>query len=481
MPRATQPAVTCNRGRAGVIATLAVLLAIGLTAIGTGCRKPRVAVPVRNLVVICIDTLRADHVGAWGYERATTPAIDALARRGVRFANAFSTSSWTVPSVASILTSLPPALHGAGVFGQVRQLSETQPPHQVSAEIPMLAQHVSALGYRTALFSANPFLYGRFKDGFETAVVDRVDATRLTDSALEWLAAPDARPRFLYLQYMDLHQPNRPPDPYFQYFPARDGQPHELRHGDWSYGQVLDLEDPEFQRFRDHRIALYDGALRYTDAQIARLLERLDEPPYAGQTLVVLTADHGEEFWDHALEEARHRDDPRGFWGVGHGHTLYQEQLHVPLIASGGPFTGGAVDPCLASLLDIAPTLLSAAGLAPLPRMHGRPLAQPGERAADARCPNRALGASSTAYGPETNALRIDNWKLIEASGRKPELFHLAEDPQERHDRSVESPQTLAAMARRLKQIRALEPAAPGAEPPANPGLVEELRALGYI
>ena len=172
MPRATQPAVTCNRGRAGVIATLAVLLAIGLTAIGTGCRKPRVAVPVRNLVVICIDTLRADHVGAWGYERATTPAIDALARRGVRFANAFSTSSWTVPSVASILTSLPPALHGAGVFGQVRQLSETQPPHQVSAEIPMLAQHVSALGYRTALFSANPFLYGRFKDGFETAVVD---------------------------------------------------------------------------------------------------------------------------------------------------------------------------------------------------------------------------------------------------------------------------------------------------------------------
>lgn len=469
------------RGRAFVLGAVAALAGFAVLALVTGCRRAGVAPPIRNLVVICIDTLRADHVGAWGYERETTPTIDALARRGVRFANAFSTSSWTVPSVASILTSLPPALHGAGVFGEMRLLSETEPPRQVAPGIPMLAQHVAALGYRTALFSANPFLYGRFKDGFETAVVDRVDATRLTESALEWLASPDERPRFLYLQYMDLHQPNRPPEPYDQFFPTADGAPHEPRHGDWSYGQVLDLEDPEFRKFREHRMAVYDGSLRYADSQIARLLERLEAPPFAGQTLVVLTADHGEEFWDHALEEARFRDDPRGIWGVGHGHTLYQEQLHVPLVVWGGAFTGGATDPCPATLLDIAPTLLSAAGLAPLPRTFGRPLPAPGDRAPDARCPNRPLAASSPAYGPDRHALRIADWKLLEASGRQPQLFHLAEDPGERHDLASRSSANLQAMQRRSQQIRALEPAEPGAVPPANPGLVEELRALGYL
>lgn len=481
MPRASQPTLPFHRNGALALTPRLAFLAATALSFGAGCRQYDAPAPIQNLVVICIDTLRADHVGAWGYARATTPTIDALARRGVRFANAQATSSWTVPSVASILTSLPPALHGAGVFGAIRQLSEDQPPHQVSAGVPMLAQHVSALGYRTALFSANPFLYGRFKDGFETAVVDRVDATRLTDSALAWLESPDARPRFLYLQYMDLHQPNRPPDPYFQFFATPDGQPHEPRHGDWSYGQVHDLQDPEFRRFRDHRMAVYDGALRYTDSQIARLLERLEAPPFRGKTLVVLTADHGEEFWDHALEEERHSDDPRGIWGVGHGHTLYQEQLHVPLVVSGGGFSGGAVDPCLVSLLDIAPTLLRAADLAPLPRMVGRSLTMPGERSQDARCPNRSLAASSTAYGPETHALRVDRWKLVEAHGRQPQLFHLTDDPQERRDRSADDAATLGAMVSKLKQIRTLEPAEPGAAPPENPGLVEELRALGYI
>lgn len=470
-----------SRGRASRRTGAALAAGLTMLACTSGCRAPAKSAPVRHLVVICIDTLRADHVGAWGYSRATTPAIDELVRRGSRFSKAFSTSSWTVPSVASIMTSLPPALHGAGVFGEVRLLGDTNPPRQVESTIPMLAEHVSALGYRTALFSANPFLYGRFKDGFATAVVERVDATQLTDRALAWLDDPDPRPGLLYLQYMDLHQPNRPPDPFYQYFATPDGKPHEPRHGDWNYGGVRDLKDPGFQAFRDHRIAVYDGALRYTDSQIARLLARLDAPPFRGQTLVVLTSDHGEEFWDHALEQAAMGDDPRGFWGIGHGHTLYEELLHVPLVVSGGRFAGGGTDPCPASLLDIVPTLLAAAELPGLFRMLGRPLPVPDDPTPPARCPSRPLAASATAYGPDSHSLRLQNWKLLEAHGRKDQLFDLDEDPQERHDRAADTPSTLEAMQRRLRKIREMEPPAIGAEPPANPELVEELRALGYI
>lgn len=441
-----------------------------------GCRP---AAP-RHLVVVCIDTLRADHVGLWNYARATTPVIDALGARGVIFENTLATSSWTVPSVASIFTSQPPELHGAGVGGDIRDLRPGEPPRQPAEGMPMLAGHARAQGYSTGLFSANPFLYGRFKDGFESALVERIDATRLTDAALEWLARADDRPRLLYIQYIDAHQPNRPPDPYFQMFAAEDGEPHEARHGDWSYGQARDLADPEFRRFRDHRVAVYDGSVRYIDNEIGRLLAVLDRPPFRGQTVVAITSDHGEEFWDHAEEGAASADDPRGFWGVGHGHTMYQELLQVPLLIAGPGFTGGRREPCPTTLLDLAPTLLAAAGLEPLPGAAGLDL---GRRQPDARgmCEDRVLRASSPAYGRNRSAVVIGNWKLIESTGASPLLFNLARDPAERRDLSAEAPKRLASMRRHVRGLNSPDGTAPGVQPESDEKLEAELRALGYL
>ncbi len=441
-----------------------------------GCRP---AAP-RNLVVICIDTLRADHVGLWGYGRPTTPVIDAFGARGVIYENTLAPSNWTVPSVASIFTSQPPERHGAGVTGDVRDLRPGEPPRQPAEGLPLLAAQARAEGYLTGLFSANPFLYGRFKEGFDDATVERVNATRLTDAALAWLARDDSRPRLLYVQYIDAHQPNQPPDPYLQMFPAADGKPHEPRHQDWSYGQARDLEDPEFLSFRDHRIAVYDGSVRFIDNEIGRLLAALDRLPFRGSTVVAVTSDHGEEFWDHAREEADWGDDPRGFWGVGHGHTMYQELLRVPLVIAGPGFTGGRRDPCPTTLLDLAPTLLAAGGLNPLPGAAGIDLRRRAE-SGSGDCQERVLHASSPAYGRNRSAVVVGGWKLIESVGGSPQLFRLAKDPQERHDLSAEAPRRLASMQRYLRELQASDGAAVGVLPESDEKLETDLKALGYL
>ncbi len=452
-------------------------LAVVLPFVVTSCRR---AAPV-HIVVICIDTLRADHVGLWGYTRPTTPVIDELGKRGVIYENTLAPSDWTVPSVASLFTSLPPELHGAGETGDLRETRPGEPPRQAAKGLATLAESARAQGYRTGLFSSNPFLYGRFKDGFEVATVDRVDAARLTDAAIDWLGREDTRPLLLYIQYIDAHQPNRPPSPYYQMFPAADGLPHEDRHGDWSYGQVRDLEDPAFKSFRDHRIAVYDGSIRYIDAELGRLLAALDRPPFRGRTVVVVTSDHGEEFWDHAAEQAVWHDDPRGIWGVGHGHTMYQELLQVPLLIVGPGFPAGTRDLCPTSLLDIAPTILHSVGLNPMPGAAGINLQARLQRANAARCGERALYASSPAYGRNRSAVVVAGWKLIETVGGPPLLFDLSHDPGERTDLSLVAPRRLAVMRQHLARASASGTGAVGVRPETDGKLEEDLKALGYL
>lgn len=455
-------------------------LAAVVMLVAGACRRQPVAETPPHLIVVCIDTLRADHVGSWGYARPTTPAIDKLASRGTMFMDALAPSSWTVPSVASLFTSLPPAKHGAGIVGDTRRLQEHEPPRQIAPIVPTIAKLLARHGFRTGLFSANPFLYGRFKDGFETAQVERIDATKLTDASLAWLDRADSRPGFLYLQYMDAHQPNLPPSPFFQAFPAADGRPHELRHSDWSYGQVSDLEDPEFRAFRDHRVAVYDGAIRYVDSELARLFEALDRPPYRGRSIIVVTADHGEEFWDHALEQSSFRDDPRGIWGIGHGHTMFQELLHVPLFFVGPGVASGQKDPCPASLLDIAPTLLARTAATQLPNSAGENLWPRLERTSR-RCTDRPRSASSPAYGPNSAALVSSGFKVIETLGRSPQLFDLRQDPGETRNLASSAPGRLQAMRSHIAPIQSIESGPGGVRPPENSELAKELRALGYL
>jgi arylsulfatase A-like enzyme len=434
--------------------------------------------PARDLVVVVVDTLRADHVGAYGYSRATTPTIDALAKRGTRFSSARTTSSWTVPSVASLFTSLYPSQHGAYVPGPIHNLT-TAVPQQLADGIETIADRLHARGYATALYSANPFLYGRFKSGFDVAEVERIDAGRLTDAALAWLARTENRPRFLYVQYMDAHQPNAPPEPYFSMFSVSEGGAREARHGDWSYGNETGAESAEFARFRAHRIAAYDGSIRYIDDQIARLLAAIPEDR---RPLVVVTSDHGEEFWDHAAVQAEWRDDPRGFWGVGHGQTLFEEILAVPLIVVGGRFDRGRESLCPASLLDLAPTIFAATALDPAPSWRGADLGAlaHGSGGAGETCRDRPVAAESLAYGPPSRALVAGRLKLMQR-GDRTLLYDLRRDPGEKADLAARFPRETAALVRELDRRLSTSAAVAGAPMAIDDALRRELEALGYL
>lgn len=466
-----------QRRKSGIGWGLAVLvLFLALAGFGR-CHRP----PARNVVVVCVDTLRADHVSAYGYSRPTTPRLDALAREGVLFENALSAAPWTVPSVASLLTSLYPSQHGAGLTGAVRQLDGNS-PEQLRPEAETLADRLRRAGFRTALYSANPYLWGRFQRSFDHAEAGRLSARDLTDRALSWVGQTRHRPFFLYLQYMDLHQPITPPTRFAGHFDAGGTAADAEEPADWRFVRQEDWADPAFRGFRERKIALYDGALLYVDREIGRLVDGLQRLGRAGDTLVVVTADHGEEFWDHGEEERRLGDDPRAIWGVGHGHTLYQELLHVPLILSGPGAPAGTRVPCPVALLDVAPTILEALGLPPVAGMRGRSLASAGFGGAGGRCAPRPFAAESPAYGPDSKALAYDGWKLVLRQGAPPALYDLAHDPGEHRNQAGEKPRELTRLStlldRELGSGPTREPA-PGPRPDAERS--RQLRSLGYL
>jgi arylsulfatase A-like enzyme len=451
--------------------------------VAAGCARPAPR-PI-NLVVVCVDTLRADHLGAYGYPRDTSPRLDALATGGVLFTDAAAQSNWTIPATATLLTSLYPSEHGARVDGAVKNLAETKPT-QIRPEVRTLGQILKNAGFRTALLSANPYLFGRFQRGFERAVARRLSATELTDQALAWVEAHRAEPFFLYLQYMDLHHPIAPPEPYFGRFPVPGAGPRRREvHASWKFAREADPTDPEFQAFRAHKIALYDGALAYIDAEVGRLLDRLAAPDLAGRSLVVATSDHGEEFWDHLEAQRRLGGDPRGVAGVGHGHTMYQELLRVPLVFHGPGVAAGRRLDCPVRHLDVAPTVLDLLGVArpdALAAMRGRSLRPQLDGEEAEPCGPAAQVAEAPAYGPDAWAATWSGRKLIRRGDGVEQLFDLRSDPLERRDLAAAHPEVVED----LRRVLAAELVAPaggdgGERMEYDEERERQLRALGYL
>jgi arylsulfatase A-like enzyme len=467
-------------------ARFAAMVAAAAAAGTLQCAGAAPPAPARHLVLICIDTLRADHVGAYGYRRATTPTLDALARGGALAPTAYAHSNWTVPATASLLTSLYPAEHGAGIEGAMRLLGEGTPVREIRAEVETLAARLKKLGFRTGLFSANPYLYGRFQDGFDTATAERRGAGALTLAARQWLGGTGTERFFLYLQYMDLHQPLEPPLPYFDLFPADEPGPRSHEHTGWSFGGIRrpeELSDPAFARYRAHRTALYDGALRYVDAQIGELQRWLQAAGHAGETLIVVTSDHGEEFWDHAVVQHALGGDPRGLWGVGHGHTMFDELLRVPLVFHGPGVRAGRRLPCTARHVDVVPTVLELLGLPPARGLRGRSLAGwlTGSPRGD-DCGTEPVVAHSPAYGPDASAVVWKSWKLISRADGVELLYDLRRDPGERTNLR-DTHASRAQELRRLAEAQLAGAAGRPASAPAEPSLEaqRDLRALGYL
>lgn len=462
----------------GMLAALAVLC-VGCSGASPPLDSHRDADP-RVVLVVVIDTLRPDHLGAYGYGRNTSPFVDAIAVSGLRFESVWAPAPWTVPSVASMWTGLPPSSHGAGLEGPLRNLG-TEPPRLLDPALDTLPGELRKHGWRTLLFSANPYLHGTFGEAFDEAYVERVNGGRLVEAALaEVRARPADQPTLIWAQFMDVHQPNEPPPPYFHLFPA-GGSARTAKHGDWSHGQQRDLSDPEFLEFRQQRIGAYDGALRYVDQQIRLLYEGLEEHFGVGGILLVLTSDHGEEFWDHAAQQAGRGDDQRGIWGVGHGHTMFEEQLRVPLILS-GPGIPTATAACAASLLALPRSILEWAGIAAPPQMAGRSLLSVGGASSD--CQHWVRWAEGTAYGLDAWALEVSGLKLIFQSDGSSQLYDLRRDPGESENLAESRPSDVERLRRAGERLREQFRERGGVGGPTlvvDEDLRRELAALGYL
>jgi len=441
-----------------------VLLSALLCAAGCASEPPR------GLVVISLDTVRQDHVSAYGYERSTTPQLDRLAERGVLFTGAFSQEVNTAPSHASMFTGAYPHEHGCLSNGH------ELPPHHAT-----LAGILHSAGFRTAGFvSGFPMRsrISRLDRGFEVWNDAfrglRRDGRETTALALRWLSERAADERyFLFLHLYDAHGRYEPPERYRGLFsPDDDGR---LLESIPKYQRIVDEEGRLVRRLGDY-VARYDASIRFLDDLVARVLEAVD----LDETVVVVLSDHGE-----TLGERHHVLD--------HGAQLFDEQIRIPLVLAAPGLPPGRVD-AMVETVDLLPTLLTLLGIRTagalqiagrdfLPVIEGR---APGRTRVHAAA--RAVAARHADRGYRLDpsrrllAVRSDRWKLIRYPGRGEdpvELYDLRADPLEREDLADVRPQPRGQLQAALDGWQGS-----GAVEPA-PQLSEEerrgLEALGYI
>ena len=286
----------------------------------------------RGVVVVSIDTLRRDHMSLYGYPRRTTPGLEALSSEAVVFDDAVSTSSWTLPAHASLLTSAYPSVHGAVNLNV-----------GLSPAWPNIATLLQEAEFTTDALVTHVYLsedYG-FGEGFDRNVyLPETRAEELTNRAIRFLTSKGDRDFFLFVHYYDPHWHYDPPEPYDKTFDASyEGD----ASGIWWDFKELDRDSIDPRDLR-HIEALYDGEILYTDHHVERLIRTMKELDIFDKTLLVVTSDHGEEFLEH------------GNWE--HQKTLYDEQLRVPLIVKyPGGEGGGRRVASQVSLLDVAPTI----------------------------------------------------------------------------------------------------------------------------
>jgi len=355
-----------------------------LLALLSACGDPPPPPDTRpDLLLVVIDTLRADHLSGFGYARPTSPAIDALGTQGAVFLDATSQSSWTLPSVASILS-------GRHLFVNAKRV----PP-----AVPTLAERLSAAGYETAAFLGNPAITrgGGYDRGFEHFIGREVTqdhtwtAPMLQQVLADWLAAHprDGRPRFLYLHFMDPHWPYEPPEDVTMQGSVRIRDDTLV---DWT--QAVKLAGPGTPLYdrmdRDRRFILdaidrYDREVASTDRAVGQVLAMLRAAAAAApgrprELFAVVGADHGEMLWDHrhhAVKVAELPADQRTLREVffrDHSYHMFQELVHVPLLAAGPGIPPGQRLDTPVENVDIVPTLLRAAGLPDDDELSGRAL-----------------------------------------------------------------------------------------------------------
>lgn len=393
-----------------------------------------------NVLLVTLDTTRADHLGCYGWPHAETPYLDTLAKQGTIFRQAYSHVPLTLPSHASLLTGLLPTRHG------VRDNGTFVLPNYLT----ILPERFREAGYRSGAFVSAFVLDRRFglSRGFDTYVDEvpgadaanegdpsgrSVRAGETVEKALAWLAAADARAQFLWVHLFDPHAPYEPPEPFAGRHPDRP----------------------------------YDGEIAYMDAQVGRLLAALGTRPQGRPWLTAVVGDHGEGLGDHQE--------------ITHGYFVYSNTQRVPLMFAlpGHVPAGRAVEEVVRGV-DVAPTILELAGLPALPDADGGSLVrliagsggEPGPAYLESYHPRFWWGAQ------ELFALRTAQWLFVESP--RPELYDVSADPGERNNLAGTHPQELESLRLRLRGY-----ARAGAHAESQARLDSEaearLRALGYL
>jgi len=448
-----------------------------LTSWGTGPEKRP-----PDVVFIVIDTLRRDHVSCYNYNRPTTPELDKVAGEGARFDQAIAASSWTLPSVMSIFTSLPSSEH------KLVDLVYCLP-----SALTTLAAEFKKAGYATAGVTANPFTSGKF--GFSRGFDFYDDLTviqwggdlllgaedprqlrpqtappssdRVNQVAVSWVKKRNRdQPVFLFLHYLDPHDDYIPPSPYNRQFidPAYDGK--------CSGFGIRSLVIPSLlPRDKQQLIGLYDGEIRFTDECIGQLMGYLRASGLYDHAITVIVADHGEEFWDHG--------------GMIHGHSLYDELIRVPLIIRyPGKITSGMVVKGQVSHLDIMPTVLDLAGL-PIPaQCQGKSLLSVIEGRGTLPV-GRPAYMESFCLGKKLRGVRTSSQKIVEQlHDNRTLMFDLLGDPLEQHNLfGTERAGEFAELNRQFgawKQAVATQTNSPVEQAELSPRLRRQLQSMGY-
>jgi arylsulfatase A-like enzyme/tetratricopeptide (TPR) repeat protein len=446
------------RVRIALVATAAVLL-LGVLALVWSLRPPadprervrrqwsRLGVDRPNVVVITLDTTRADHVGCYGYGGAETPNLDALASRGVLFSQAATPAPLTLPAHSSIMTGTYPTFHGVRVNGNTA-LARSQ---------TTIAESLSEKGYATGAFIAAFVLDGRwglnqgfdvYDDHFDLKKYKHLDlgavqrpGNEVMDSALTWLEDHKKGPFFAWIHLYDAHTPYEPPEPF------------RSRHG----GGGL--------------VGLYDGEIAFADAQVGRLVSWLDSSGHSRDTVLVVLADHGEALGAHSE--------------ASHGYFVYDSTMHVPflVVAPFAELRGVRVDSQVSSV-DVLPTLFALVGVDVPPNVQGRSLL-PTMLAPEAEAKTYAYGESMTPnlqFGwSALHSLRSTRYKLIRAP--RPELYDLSVDPGETANLFDQRRGVAHELMQRLDRL--MEETSKGAPEPEAANLdketLEGLAALGYV
>jgi arylsulfatase A-like enzyme len=464
-----------SRGRFGAAARRLAVAAFGIVAsLSFACCGGGRAGP-RNVLLIVVDTLRADHLSAYGYARDTSPALAELAKDGVRFDRAYAAAPWTKPSVASMFTGQYPHRHGLNF------VLATLP-----ASAQTLAERLSQAGFATAGVVSHGFIGPKngFDQGFEVYDAheaqghSHVSTVGVTDRALKLLRkfAEHERPFFLFVHYFDPHYEYRR-HPQYGYAPESVGR---LRGGEKilklrEMGPSLSAAEVKFLE------SVYDEEIRFTDAGIGRLLAGLRQLGLEEDTLVVVTADHGEEFFG------------RGW--LGHTRTLYEELIHVPLVVrvpgSGGH--GSAVGVPV-SLVSLAPTILDYLGIdAPDAGFEGPSLRPLIDGSGNVDLPPVRSEVRFIVLGPDSplaekaaikQAVIDGRYKLIkDLRAHTYELYDLERDPGERENLASSRPELLQKMQAELDRTGGAGAAEPTVDENVtlDPKEAARLRDLGYV